>query len=128
MAKKSTKIKKYAFLAGKAGAVGLLFCGIFWTAAAAFLICVIGALRPFWVIAEVVCAGLALAFYVGAFIAWKQFGRLAEKNKKQEQQEDEMELERDFVLVVCPKCSGDNKIRRGTVVKCSYCDTYISGE
>lgn len=127
MAKQSTKIKKYVFAAGRAGAVGLLLCGLFWTLVFVLLLCVFGCGKPFWLVVELCCIVAAILFFAGSIVAWKQFGRMARNNKQQELKEDELELERDFVLITCPKCNGSNKIRRSTVEKCRYCDTYLQG-
>lgn len=127
MARQSTRIKKYLFAAGRASAIGLVFAGLFWAVVVAFLLWLVGFSKPFWAILEIICTVIALVCFIGAFIAWKQFGRMARNNKQQEQEENQLELERDYVLVTCPKCNGSNKIRRSTVEKCRYCDTYIQG-
>jgi FlaA1/EpsC-like NDP-sugar epimerase len=124
MASKETKVKKYMFTAGKAGAVGMVCCGVLWLlfgVAMIFLFTGIG--RSI----GIVCIVVSIALFVGARFAWQQLSKLSKENSQKEQEENALEYERDFTLIVCPECNGTNKVRKETVAKCQYCGTLIQG-
>lgn len=134
MASRATKAKKVAFMAGRAGAVGLFVCGLFW-AVMSVLIYVFQALIliiPFFTAggvraAMIVCAVISALFVLAAVYSWIQFGRLSAGNRIREQEEDALELERDYMMVVCSRCNATSKVRKNTVAECSYCGNHLQG-
>lgn len=134
MASRETKAKKVFFMAGRAGSVGLFVCGMF-LAIVSVLICVfqrVILLIPFFTkggvyIAITACAVISAVLIMAAVYAWIQFGRLSASNRIREQEENALELERDYILVVCDRCNATSKVRKNTVAECSYCGNHLQG-
>lgn len=126
MASNGTKVKKAVFFAGKAAAVGLLCCGLFWLVVGIAVFICLGGWK--WAkIAAIVSIIAGVAFLAGAFFSWKKFTELGKENAVIEQKENQLEYERDFSMVICPDCNGKNKVRKGTVAECIYCGNHIQG-